>query len=173
VRRLAVVIALSAAGVAAASAGAAGAPAPVRVGCDAGGPGAAAIHRARDVTLGPLVIMEARRTVGATRDAFAGHGFKLPVTVPDGATVTLSVPHAWRSRVGLVFTLAAQDRAVRRGVAGADRAVRFTACPAGAQPGRTGWPGGLVVDRPRCVTLVATVAGGPAVRRRVPLGRRC
>lgn len=51
---------------------------------------------------------------------------------------TLSVPPALRARVGLVFYLDAQSRVEKRGVRGADPAVRFIACPADGEPGRTG-----------------------------------
>jgi hypothetical protein len=125
------------------------------------------------VTLGPLVLIGGRRWGTIKPDAFNRHGYKVPVTLPDGLRATLSVPAALRDRVGLVFSHAAQDRVENTGVRGADRSVRFTACPARGEPGRTGWPGGLAVQRPRCVTLVVKVSGGPPVRRRVPLGRRC
>jgi hypothetical protein len=162
--RLALALALAVVAVGAEPAAAAG------VGCADGSAGAAHVDRTRDAVLGPLALLDARLTPGSPRDAFGDHGYKLPVTLPAGRTVTLRVPRAARKRAGLVFTLRAQDRATRHGVAGADRAVRFRAC---AGPGRTGWSGGVVVDRPRCVTLVVSVAGGERVRRRVPLGRRC
>jgi hypothetical protein len=120
---------------------------------------------ASDVRIGPLVIIGARRT----RDAFNRHGYKLPVTLPYGVTATLSVPD---EHIGL-FTRRAQDRAWRRGVAGANRAVRFVSCAGDAAAGRSGFPGGIVVDRPRCATLTVTVEAQPRVRRRVPLGRSC
>jgi hypothetical protein len=119
------------------------------------------------------VLIGGRRWADRRPDAFNRHGFKMPVTLPQGARAKLMVPVAMRRRVGLVFSYAAQDRAQRRGVRGADSSVRFTACPAEGDGGRTGWPGGLVVDRPRCVTLVVKVSGGSSVRRRVPLGRHC
>jgi hypothetical protein len=147
---------------------------PTRVGCgDAVEETTTDVDRARDAVLGPLVIYGARRTVGREPDAFDGHGYKLPVTLRDGVTATLAVPRAGRSRVGLVFTPGAQRRASRDGVPGADPSVRFKACKAGGDTGRTGWAGGLVVDRPRCATLVVRVAGGRTVRRRVPLGEAC
>ena len=58
----------------------------------------------------------------------------------------------------------------KRGVRAADTALRFKACDG---EGRSGWAGGLVVDRRRCVTLVVKVEGSAPVRRRVPLGRPC
>jgi hypothetical protein len=46
--------------------------APV-VSCWDGGPGAAPV-KGRDVKMGPLTILSARRTVRDPRDAFNGHG---------------------------------------------------------------------------------------------------
>jgi hypothetical protein len=141
--------------------------------CSSGGEGTTRVSVKHDVVFGPLVLLGGRRWAAWTPDAFDRHGYKIPVTLPQGVRATLSVPATLRGRVGLVFTLATQDRVFREGVRGADTSVRFTACPAGDVPGRTGWPGGLVVDRPRCATLVVKLANGHSVRRRVPLGRRC
>ena len=141
--------------------------------CASGSPGASTTIGERDLAIGPLVLIGGRRWGRARRDAFDGHGYKIPATLPDGATATLSVPRALHGHVGLVYSQAAQARVFDRGVRGADSSVRFTACPAGSVSGRTGWGGGLVVDRPRCATLVVRVPGERPVRRRVPLGRRC
>jgi len=141
--------------------------------CSRGGVGTTLVSSARDVVLGPLVLIGGRRWARIKPNAFGRQGYKVPVTLPDGVQATLSVPRSMRRRVGLVFTYAAQDRVETRGVRGADTSVRFTACSAEGTPSRTGWPGGLVVDRARCVSLVVKVAGGPSVRRRLPLGRRC
>jgi hypothetical protein len=150
--------------------GLAGAPA---VSCREGGSGAGPV-KGRDVEMGPLTILFARRTVRDPRDAFNGHGWKLPVTLLAGETATLSVPRRLRGHVGLVFTLAAQSHIRRRGVRAADSKVRFEACAGEDAPARTGWPGGIVVDRRRCATLRVQPAGAAdAIKRRVPLGRRC
>ena len=142
------------------------------VGCSDGA--AAATGRSRgDVAMGPIVLVGARATEGHHPDAFGGHGYKVPTTLPDGVTATLAVPEALRSRVGLVFSAATQRRVLADGPSAADRAVRFAACPAGGEGGRTGWAGGVVVDPPRCATLVVTVGRRAPLRRRVPLGRRC
>lgn len=138
--------------------------------------GPAAPARRRDVSIGPLVLVGARDTTRTRRrPAFGGHGYKIPATLPVGATATLSVPARLRRRVGLVFTPGAQRRAWRRGVRGADSAVTFSACgreERGAR--RSGWPGGIVVDRPRCAPLIVRVPGRvEPLRRRVPLGRPC
>ena len=37
----------------------------------------------------------------------------------------------------------------------------------------TGYPGGLIIARPRCVTLEFLEAGQSAIRRRLGIGRRC
>jgi hypothetical protein len=128
---------------------------------------------ARDVVVGPLVLIGARRTPSHRPDAFDRQGYKIPVTLPEGMTATLTVPESLRGRVGLVFSLRAQDAVLDSGTRGADSAVRFSACEPDGAPGRSGWGGGFVVDRPRCATLLVEVPGEAPERRRVPLGRRC
>lgn len=143
------------------------------VSCREGGPGTEPV-RSRDVQIGPLTILRARRSASDRRDAFNGHGWKLPVLVRAGETATLSVPRALRRRVGLVFTQATQARVVRRGVAAADSRMRFAACAGADAPAWTGWPGGIVVDRRRCAKLrVRPVGAAEPIVRRVPLGKRC
>lgn len=141
--------------------------------CSTGGASPERRSARQDVVAGPLVLVGGRRWARSRRDAFHRRGFKVPVTLKQGAQATLSVPASLRGRVGLVYSLRAQDRVLARGMRGADASVRFTACPAGERPGRTGWGGGLVVDRPRCASVIVTEAQGAALRRRVPLGRRC
>lgn len=126
-----------------------------------------------DAVLGPLALVGGRAWVRKRPDAFNRQGYKIPATLLDGERATLRVPSSMRGRVGLVFTHAAQDRVFERGVRGADRAVTFTACPAGDEPSRTAWAGGLVVDRRRCATLTLHREGRPSIRRRLPLGRPC
>lgn len=138
----------------------------------------AGVHAApvgpRDVTAGPMAFVGVRNSAGRRPDAFGRHGYKVPVTLAAGQRATLSVPPRWRGKVGLVFTQAAQRRAWEQGVRGAPRAVRFTACDDPDASARSGWPGGFVVDRPRCPTLVVRVVGQPGFERaRLPLGRRC
>lgn len=148
------------------------AAAPV-VSCRNGGPGAGPV-KGRDVTMGHLTILSARRTVRDPRDAFNGNGWKLSVTLLADKMATLSVPRRLRGRVGFVFTQETQSRVWHRGVRAADARVRFEACGGEDAPARTGWPGGIVVDRRRCATLRVHVAAaaGP-IERRVPLGKRC
>lgn len=148
------------------------AAAPV-MSCREGGPGAAPV-KGRDVRMGPLTILFARRTLRDPQDAFNGHGWKLPVTLVADATATLSVPRRLRGRVGLVFRRETQSRVWRRGVRAADSRVSFEACAGEDAPARAGWPGGIVVDRRRCATLRVQVAGAAEpIERRVPLGKRC
>lgn len=143
--------------------------APPEIGCQVGGEGATKI-RAHDLAIGPLVLVGGGRHGDRQPDAFGRHGYKIPMTLPAGMRATVEVPPAARGRVGLVFRPETQDAVWTRGVRAADTALAVTACPG---EGRTGWPGGLVVDRPRCATLVVRVQGRAAVRRRVPLGRTC
>lgn len=145
----------------------------VDVTCPAAVQGSAVGPSAGSATLGPLVLVGASNTASRRPDAFGGNGYKLPVTLPEGVTATLSVPQELRARVGLVFSQEAQTGAVARGVSAADQAVSFAACLVNGQPGRSGWPGGIVVDRRQCATLTVTVAGRAPVNHRVPLGRRC
>ncbi len=148
------------------------AAAPV-VSCRDGGRGAAPV-KGRDVEIGPLTILFARRTLRDPRDAFNGHGWKLPVTLVADAKAQLVVPPELRSRVGFVFTLKTQSRVWHRGVRAADSRVSFEACAGEDAPARTGWPGGLVVDRRLCATLRLQLAGAAEpIERRVPLGKRC
>ncbi|HWK29792.1 MAG TPA: hypothetical protein VNS09_24710 [Solirubrobacter sp.] len=132
-----------------------------------------AVHPQRDVVFGSLVLPGARRLADRRPNAFRHRGYKLAVTLPKGTEAVLSVPREMRGRVGLVYTHKAEKQTWRRGLDGAETAVRFTACAPDANGGRTGWPGGLIVDRRRCVTLVVSVRGTEPVRRRVPLGRAC
>jgi hypothetical protein len=111
--------------------------------CGAGGAGTTEVVQKRDAVVGSLVLLGARQTARQRPDAFNRHGYKIPVTLPEGTTATLSVPVRLIGHVGLVFSLQTQDRVWRGGVRGADTTVRFTAC----QPAD--------------------------VSRRVPLGRRC
>lgn len=169
-----VVLALAGCGGAAtAGAGRGGVAAAPVVSCRDGGPGTGPV-KGRDVRMGPLTVLFARRTVRDRRNAFNGRGWKLPVTLLADATATLSVPPRLRGRVGLVFTWRTQSRVLRRGVRAADSKVTFEACAGEDAPARTGWPGGIVVDRRRCATLRVQVAGAAErIERRVPLGKRC
>jgi len=147
------------------------AAAPVQVRCDAYNRGTSRVSRG-DAVAGPFVLIGARRTPGRRRDSFDGRGFKLPLTLPEGMSATLTVPVSLQGRVGLVYRRRAQDAVLKSG-RGADSAVRFISCKAKERAGRSGWPGGIIVDRPRCVTLIVTADGRPPERARVPIGRRC
>lgn len=142
------------------------------VDCADGGP--STVRQAvGSAVLGDVVLIGASYAASRPPDAFGGTGYKIPVSLPNGVVATVSVPPELRSRVGLVFSLDAQDRVLKRGVRAADAVTSFAACPAGGTPGSTGWAGGIVVDRPRCATLIVTVGGGAPTRHRVPLGRHC
>jgi hypothetical protein len=144
-----------------------------RATCANGGPATPSVDPKRDAVLGPLVLLRAERMASVPPNAFRHRGYKIPVTLPEGTVAVLSVPREMRGRVGLVFSPRTQDDVWKRGIDAADTAVKFIACKPSSTPGRTGWPGGLVVDRRRCVTLVVRVPGEAPVRRRVPLGRPC
>lgn len=154
----------------------------VEVGCTEGGPSPKRPGRG-DLPVGPFVLLgidesgmrPGHRQVGIERppDAFGRHGYKVPVSLPNGTSAVLSVPRFERGRLGLVFTQQAQRRVLRDGVAGADRAIRFTACPRGGRSGRTGWPGGFVIDDPHCATVTVNPGRSPTRNFGLPLGRAC
>lgn len=160
----------------------AGNGAMVEVGCTAGGPSPARPRRG-DLPVGPFVLMgidesgvrPGHRQAGLERppDAFGHHGYKAPVSLPDGTSAVLSIARFERGRLGLVFTQQAQRRVLRDGVAGADEAIRFTACPRGGTSGRTGWPGGFVIDDPHCATVTVNPGRPPTQNFGLPLGRAC
>lgn len=137
----------------------------------ANGPSVSWKARRVDAVLGPLVLVggRGRRDFGPSRG-----GYKVPVLLRDGVVATLSVPASLRGRVGLVYRSSLTGAADVTDARAADPAVRFSACPVRSEQQRyTGWTGGVLVDRPRCVTLVATLADGTSIRGRLPLGRRC
>lgn len=77
--------------------------------CSSGGQSAATrASSRRDVVLGPLVLLGGGEWAASEPDAFNGHGYKVPVTLPGGLQATLSVPKSLRGRVGLVFSMPAQ-----------------------------------------------------------------
>ena len=128
----------------------------------------------RDVTIGPATIQFARRTPRQRRDAFGGHGFKLPLGLSADVTAVVSVPVRWRRSVRLVYDLDVQRKVLERGVRAGSKAVRFEACPASESPGATGWAGGIVVRRRTCAALKVEVVGEPrSIVERVPFGKRC
>ena len=156
--------------------------ATVELGCAEGGP---APDRARrgDLPYGPFVLIgidegalsPRRPQAGIARppDAFGRHGYKIPVSLPNGTSAVLAIPRFERGRLGLAFTPRAQRRAVRDGVDGTDLAIRFTACPRVRASGRTGWPGGFVVDKPHCATVTVDPDRSPTTNFGLPLGRAC
>lgn len=160
----------------------AGNSAMVQVGCSEGGPSPQRTSRG-DLPVGPFVLIgidesdvrPRQRQVGIDRppDAFGGHGYKVPVSLPNGTSAVLSIPRFERGRLGLVFTQQAQRRVLRDGVAGADRAIRFTACPRGGASRRTGWPGGFVIDDAHCATVTVNPGRSPRQNFGLPLGRAC
>ena len=141
--------------------------------CASGGEGTTVVREDRDVVIGPLALLGARCVTRHRPNAFGRIGYKIPATLPEGTTAVLSVPKHLQRHVRLVFSVRTSRAVWKRGVLAGDTAVRFVACAPGAEPGRTGWPGGIVVDRRRCATLVVRVGDQAPVRRRVPLGRAC
>jgi hypothetical protein len=105
---------------------------------------------------------------------------KTPVMIRAGAPVVIRVAARDRRHVALDFD---QSRWTERDRTAADgqASVRFHACPPetkrfvdGKPLGEwTGYPGGLIVERPRCVTFEFLEEGRPTVRRRLGIGTRC
>ncbi|MDA0167957.1 hypothetical protein OJ998_02575 [Solirubrobacter taibaiensis] len=137
--------------------------------------------RRRDVVAGSVSIVGANRLSGRKPPA-NGRSWvlKQPVIIRAGAPVVIRVAARDRRYVALEFdpdAFSEQNRTVEDGLS----SVRFHACPPdtkrfsdGKPLGEwTGYPGGLIVARPRCVTLEFLEEGKPTVRRRVGIGRRC
>ena len=105
---------------------------------------------------------------------------KTPVIIRAGAPVVVRVAKRDRAYAALDFD---QSRWSKRDRAAEDgqSSVRFHACPpdtkrfVDGQPlGEwTGYPGGLIIERRRCVTLEFVEEGQPTIRQRVGFGRRC
>jgi hypothetical protein len=154
----------------------------VKLGCAEGGP---APKRARrgDLPYGPFVLIgideggapPRHPQAGILRppDAFGRRGYKVPVSLANGTSAVLSIPGFERGRLGLVFTQRARRRVRRKGVAGTDLVIRFTACPRSGAPGRTGWPGGFAIDEPHCATVTVDPGRSPTTNFGLPLGRAC
>jgi hypothetical protein len=105
---------------------------------------------------------------------------KTPVVIRAGAPVVVRV--AERDRPYVAFDFDGKGGAERDRVAeDGQSSVRFHACPPdtkrfsdGKPLGEwTGYPGGLIVERRRCVTFEFLEDGKPTVRRRLGIGRRC
>jgi hypothetical protein len=105
---------------------------------------------------------------------------KTPVIIRAGAPVVIRVAERDRRYVALDFDVKsakARDRVAEDG----QSSVRFHACPPdtkrftdGKPLGEwTGYPGGMLVERRRCVTFEILEEGRPTVRRRLGIGRRC
>jgi hypothetical protein len=105
---------------------------------------------------------------------------KTPLIIRAGAPVVVRVAERDRRYVALDF---APDSGPRRDRVAADgqSSVRFHPCPPdtkrfsdGKPLGEwTGYPGGLIIERRRCITLEFLEEGRPTIRRRIGLGRRC
>ncbi|MDA0181641.1 hypothetical protein OJ997_15150 [Solirubrobacter phytolaccae] len=129
----------------------------------------------RDLVVGRLTVLNvvaADRELPSykSRDRYL---IKTPVIIRTGAPVVVRVAKRDRRHVALNFNASEQ----RRG----QHSVRFHPCPPDTErfsDGKplgewTAYPGGLILQRPRCVTLEFLEEGKPTVRRRVALGKRC
>ena len=128
---------------------------------------------ADDVQLGGAVLLDLRAQQRAPwrelldRDRRIGV-VKVPVVVPAGGTLALSVPPQSRGIVGLRYDLEAEPPA-RPGEA--QQTVRLSACR-GRYP-TVGFPGQLLVARPVCRVPIDYEYGEATGRLRLSFGRAC
>lgn len=128
----------------------------------------------RDLVVGRVMLLNARAAGGELESYKSRRGYliKTPVIIRAGAPVAVRIAQRDRRHVALDF-----DNADENG----QRSVRFHPCPPeterfsdGKPLGEwTAYPGGLILERPRCVTFEVLEEGKPTVRRRVALGKRC
>jgi hypothetical protein len=104
----------------------------------------------------------------------------MPVIIRAGSPVVVRIAERDRRYVALDFAVNRGD--VRDRVAeDGQSSVRFHACPPDTKRFTDGkpigewtfYPGGLIVERRRCVTFEFLEQGKPTVRRRLGIGRRC
>jgi hypothetical protein len=142
-------------------------------------------NRRTDVVAGRVSIAFARvaaRRLSRRKPSYNRRAWilKTPVIIRAGAPVVVRVAERDRRDAALDFDVkrwGKRDRAAEDG----QSSVRFHACPPdtkrfsdGKPLGEwTGYPGGLIVDRRRCVTFEFLEAGEPTIRRRLGIGRRC
>jgi hypothetical protein len=166
---------LAGAAVAAAPSRPDGAPAPCRHQSSAGFP-----KSARNLVVGPLVLVGARESSSPEVIARFG-GQKYPAVVLAGHRVSVELPRAVRRSTSLLYAddhwkLPDGERTVGDG----HRVVDFRACTtdrAGSSyDGRdaTFWSGFVLTTVPRCLKLRIWVDGERRPRSaRIPLGKRC
>ena len=138
----------------------------------------------RDVVAGRTAIVFARRAgvriSARTRFSRGAVTLKTPIVIRSGAPVTVRIAREDRRVVALDFDPDRPHPRRLRAEHGDDEIVvhpcppdhpRFTdGKPIGEW---TGYPGGLIVERRRCVTIEFSEPAGPVLRRRLALGRRC
>jgi hypothetical protein len=135
---------------------------------------------ARDLVVGPLVLVGARAPTPAGVVARHG-GQKYPAVVLAGHRVTVELPRSVGRSAALLY---ADDHRRRpdgpRAVRDGHRVVAFRACPRRRAASRYGgrratfWSGFVLTTRPRCLTLRVWVDGEDSPRRRrIALGRPC
>lgn len=150
------------------------------------GPDAVALpDRRTDIVAGRVSFASARRTAGRLprgKPSFNPRAWilKMPVIIRAGSPVVVRIAERDRRYVALDFAVNRGD--VRDRVAeDGQSSVRFHACPPDTKRFTDGkpigewtfYPGGLIVERRRCVTFEFLEQGKPTVRRRLGIGRRC
>lgn len=168
--RLALILAVVTALLAPATASAA----PPLVGCDTHAePSPPQPTADRWILAGPVAWPRLRSDI-VTRKPGGNVSVKRGISVDAGPTVTIRV----LTRGAALIYRQATRLAERPGEA--DRVLRFRACPPetplfsdeGTVGPRTGFPGGFIADRRKCVRVRVT-AGGRSWHARMPVGRPC
>ena len=141
--------------------------------------------RRRDVVAGRVSITFARvaaRRLPRRKPPYNPRAWilKTPVIIRTGSPVVVRVAARDRPYIALDFDVE-RWREGHRTAQDGQSSVRFHACPPDTKrfsDGKplgawTGYAGGLIVERRRCVTFEFLEQGKPTVRRRVGFGRRC
>jgi hypothetical protein len=135
-----------------------------------------AFDDARNLVVGPLVLVGGAFTPADTVREFGGN--KFPLLVKAGYTVTVRIGRSARGVAGLAYGRLPQGEVELRD---AYQAVTFRACrpggPSGSDAGGvevTFWSGFVLARRPMCVPLDVYIDSEPLPRHvGLSLGRRC
>jgi hypothetical protein len=131
--------------------------------------------RSHATVVGPLAFVGLPEYADATPRTFSAYdgryrARKVLIVVDRGASVTVTVPSAFRRTLGLLYDPAAFKEVGRYRVADGEAAVRFEPCEL-LRP--TQFNGGLIAAGPDCYALRISVEGGPSRVLHFPLGRPC
>jgi hypothetical protein len=152
-------------------------PRTTTVGCRAGEFPAASTFTDRDLVVGTAAIIGFKTAIAEPDASFRPRQgrdrlWKLPVVLRPSGRLMLSIPREAAQHVRLSY------RPSTRGatkVSDGDRTLLFESCRSGVSGGaNTGWPGGFIVDGPRCrVPVAVSVGGAPPGRYAISFGSGC